>query len=418
MAFDSHCYSFYCPLILLLTEFHLMELVHNALTYGPEQGYVSIHKEVGSNITVHADIVLLSEKFLEYQKTILDEFFAQLFDLTYSEDVLFDEIIDGFEMLLQALNTKLETFASKITDAPFFDIRGTIQLFHHQDYIASLIGDVTLLVVRGGKIQYTLHNDVMKERPIALFSDFIQGDIFAGDQIFVIGGDTTQYFDHYELQEFADGLENNQDVIGYTRDTLKQRCAVEELGMIASYAVAMPKTIRTASKNLTKMFDNPVVGKILSRFNIQFNFGDRWTLFVRNIRELMSQYRYAIVIGLFSIFLIYLIYGLISNFIRNNTTNSIKPDGTITANLTIEDIKKEIVQFQKLDPSSEEKITKYNALKRQLDALAMQGKWTNDVAQLKTILNTEYYRGFNIIMVDNLTDQNVYTFSSLEKSTM
>lgn len=164
-----------------------MELLHNALTYGPEHGHVSIHKEVGNNVTVHADIVILSEKFLEYQKTILDEFFAQLFDLTYSEDVLFDEIIDGFEMLLQALNTKLETFASKISDAPFFDIRGTIQLFHHQDYIASLIGDVTLLVVRGGKIQYTLHNDVMTSRPIALFSDFIQGDIFAGDQIFVIG---------------------------------------------------------------------------------------------------------------------------------------------------------------------------------------------------------------------------------------
>ncbi len=166
------------------------------------------------------------------------------------------------------------------------------------------------------------------------------------------------------------------------------------------------------------MLDNAAVSKLLGRFNIKINMGDRWTLFVRNIRELMSQYRYAIVIGLFSIFLIYLIYGLISNFIRNNTTNSIKPDGTITANLTIEDIKKEIVQFQKLDPSSEEKITKYNALKKQLDALSAQGKWINDVAQLKTILNTEYYKGFNIIMVDNLTDQNVYTFSSLEKSTM
>jgi len=184
-----------------------MELVHNALTYGPEHSHVSIHKDVGNNITVHADLVLLSEKFLEYQRTIIDEFFAQLFDLTYSEDILFDEIIDGFEMLLQSLNTKLETFASKISDVPFFDIRGSIQLFHHQDYIASLIGDVTLIVVRSGKIQYTLHNDVMTSRPIALFSDFIQGDVFAGDHIFILGGDTTQYFDHYELQEFADGLE-------------------------------------------------------------------------------------------------------------------------------------------------------------------------------------------------------------------
>lgn len=132
----------------------------------------------------------------------------------------------------------------------------------------------------------------------------------------------------------------------------------------------------------------------------------------------MSQYRYALVIGLFSLFLLYLLYGLVVNFIRNNTTNTINPDGTITANLSIEDIKKEIVQFQKLDPSTEEKVTKYNALKQQLDALEKEGKWKNDVAQLKTILNTEYYRGFNIMLVDNLVEQNVYTFSSLEKSTI
>ncbi len=394
-----------------------MELVHNALTYGPEHSHVSLHKEVGSNITVHADIVLMSDKFLEYQKTILDEFFAQLFDLTYSEDVLFDEIIDGFEMLLQALNTKLETFASKINDVPFFDIRGTIQLFHHQDYIASLIGDVTLLVVRGGKVQYTLHNDVISSRPIALFSDFIQGDVFSGDQIFVIGGDTTQYFDQYELQEFADGLEQQEDILNYTRETLTQRCAVEDLGIVATYSLAIPKSARLAGrKNMKNILSGAGVDRILSRINVPF--GDRWTVFTRNMREMMGQYRYAIIIGLFSLFLLYLIYGLVSNFIKNNTTNTINADGTISATLSIEDIKKEIVQFQKLDPSTEEKVTKYNALKVQLDALEKQGKWTNDVAQLKTILNTEYYKGFNILMVDALTDQNVYTFSSLEKSTV
>lgn len=392
-----------------------MELLHNALTYGPDQSHVSIHKEVGNNITVHADIVLLSEKFLEYQRTILDEFFAQLFDLTYSENILFDEIIDGFEMLLQSLNTKLETFASKVTDMPFFDIRGSIQLFHHQDYIASLIGDVTLLVVRGEKVQYTLHNDVMAGRPIALFSDFIQGDVFSGDHIFIIGGDTAQYFDHYELQEFVDGLAGREeDAVVYMRDALKQRCAVEELGIISSYNIALPRTVRAGAKNIVKLLDNSPLSKIFSSFKMS----DRWVLFTRNVREMMSQYRYAIVIGLFGIFLLYLLFGLVSNFVRNNTTNTINKDGTVTATLTIEDIKKEIVQFQKLDPSTPEKITKYNALKTQLDALAAQGKWTNDVAQLKTILNTEYYRGFNIILVDGLTDQNVYTFSSLEKNTM
>ncbi len=84
----------------------------------------------------------------------------------------------------------------------------------------------------------------MSSRPIALFSDFIQGDIFAGDQIFIAGGDVTQYFDHYELQEFADGINDQEDLTGYTRDTFKQRCNIEELGIIATYSLASPKAVR------------------------------------------------------------------------------------------------------------------------------------------------------------------------------
>lgn len=390
-----------------------MQLEHDALTYGGENSLVSLHKEIGNNITIHADIALLSDKFIEYQKTILDEFFAQLFDLTYSEDVMFDDVINGFEVLLGELNAKLDTFASKITDAPFFDIRGSIQLFRHQDYIASLIGDVTLLVVRNNKVQYTLHNDRVINRPIAVFSDFIQGDIFPEDRIFVIGGDVTEYFDHYDLQDFVAGLAQAPETISYTRDMLKQRCEVEPLGIIAYYGLA-PKASLISSKSLSTMFDGSAVSKLLGNTDLSSRRG----VFVKNTRDLMSQYRYAIVIGLFSLFLLYLVYGLIANFVRNNTTNTINPDGTVSSTLTIEDIKKEIVQFQKMDPSSAEKITKYEALRNQLRALEQQGRRANDVAQLKTILTTEYYRGFNIVMIDNLTEQNVYTLSSLEKSTI
>lgn len=280
-----------------------MQLAHDALTYGAENSHVSLHKEIGNNITIHADIALLSEKFTEYQRTILDEFFAKLFDLTYSEDVMFDDIINGFEVLLGELNTKLETFASKITDAPFFDIRGSIQLFRHQDYIASLIGDVTLLVVRGGKVQYTLHNDRTTNRPIAVFSDFIQGDIYPEDQIFVIGGDVTEYFDHYDLQEFVDGLPQATDTVGYARDMLKQRCAVDQLGIIAYYGLA-PKASLISSKSLSTMFDGSAVSKFLGGTDLSSRRGT----FMGNTRNLMSQYRYAIVIGLFSLFLLYLIY--------------------------------------------------------------------------------------------------------------
>lgn len=207
-------------------------------------------------------------------------------------------------------------------------------------------------------------------------------------------------------------------MIGYMRDTLKQRCAIEELGIITSYHIALPKSVRIAPKNIAKMLDSTGIGKNISKMFSGMQMSDRWVTVTRNVREMMSQYRYAIVIGLFSLFLLYLLFGLVSNFVKNNTTNTINADGTVTSTLTIEDIKKEIAQFQKLDPATAEKITKYNALKIQLDTLASQGKWASDVAQLKTILNAEYYRGFNIVLVNGLTDQNVYTFSSLEKNTL
>lgn len=105
----------------------------------------------------------------------------------------------------------------------------------------------------------------MTNRPIALFSDFIQGDIFSGDHIFVIGGDVAQYFDHYELQEFVDGLPGKEEnAVEYTRDLLKQRCSVEELGIIAAYSIALPKSVRIAPKNIAKMLENSPISKIFS----------------------------------------------------------------------------------------------------------------------------------------------------------
>ena len=107
-----------------------------------------------------------------------------------------------------------------------------------------------------------------------------------------------------------------------------------------------------------------------------------------------------------------------TNFVKNNSGTTTNLSTTVTSSFTIDDIKKEIADFQKLDPTSSQKIAKYKTIRTQLDTLDKEGKWTSDVAQLKTILNTEYYRGFNIVLVNQITDQNVYNFSSLEKNTI
>jgi hypothetical protein len=90
------------------------------------------------------------------------------------------------------------------------------------------------------------------------------------------------------------------------------------------------------------------------------------------------------------LFLLFVLWSIVHGWIKNSATQTINPDGTITASLSIEDIKKSIADFQKLDPSSEEKANKYNALVKELQRIQLEGKWANDVTQLKKILDTEY----------------------------
>jgi hypothetical protein len=58
--------------------------------------------------------------------------------------------------------------------------------------------------------------------------------------------------------------------------------------------------------------------------------------------------------------------------------------------ITIQDIKRELSLFQRIDPSSDEKMTSYQKILSQLQLLEQNGKRPNDVAELKKILQAEY----------------------------
>jgi hypothetical protein len=58
--------------------------------------------------------------------------------------------------------------------------------------------------------------------------------------------------------------------------------------------------------------------------------------------------------------------------------------------ISIEDIQKDISTFKRIDPSSEQKIKKYNEIVAQLDLLEKNNKWTVDVKKLRGILEKDY----------------------------
>ena len=95
--------------------------------------------------------------------------------------------------------------------------------------------------------------------------------------------------------------------------------------------------------------------------------------------------------------------------------------------MTIDDIKKDIALFQTLDPTGEEKAMKYHDLLEKLTILESKGKWMEDIAQLKKLLQSEYYKGFNISYISSLSKfddpaagkkSSILTFNDSEKSSL
>ena len=64
-----------------------------------------------------------SDKFLDFQKDLLQEFVAEFKDKIVDEDYDVDHVKNNFEIALQNLNTKLKAFADKVRDVEFFGIK-------------------------------------------------------------------------------------------------------------------------------------------------------------------------------------------------------------------------------------------------------------------------------------------------------
>ena len=85
---------------------------------------LSLHKDYGDGVFLDANLTFLTDKFLEYQKDLFNEFIAEISDLLSNyEDKTLKQFQEEFEESLQNMNTKLSSFAEKIEDIDKFNIR-------------------------------------------------------------------------------------------------------------------------------------------------------------------------------------------------------------------------------------------------------------------------------------------------------
>lgn len=387
-------------------------LINAYRSFVSEEWHIHIDKESDRGYKLHADIVFMTEQFRQFQITVIEEALWQIQELIANEDVLFDDIIRSFENILQDTNEKLVLFADKMTSIESFDIRWIITLSQHTNFVSTVLWDTSIVLVRKWHIAYTMQNDNDTRQKISLFWDIIEWDIHRDDILLFFWVHIDALLDRDDMEHILQRASwlQHEELLQAWVDDVGTRSPLHEIWIVSQYYLN-PNEVRGWSKK----FSIPMPQWVRSLWD---RVRQIWGVTLFRLQEKLKHRQFIVLLSLIWLFLVFVLWSLIHGFIKNYSTATINVDGTTTSTLSIEDIKKEIFVFQKLDPTSDEKATKYNVLLKELNRIQLEWKRANDVQQLKKILNTEYLQWFNIIVLDNVADQMVYNFSTLESSTL
>lgn len=390
-------------------------IAHTHRLFVDQDSSVLFHKESSSGYTIYADLIFRTEQFRDFQITIIQEALAQIADVLDTDQFLFDDVMQTVEEILQNTNEQLISFAEKMTSVPYFDIRGILTIMHHAAFVSAVIGEVSMILVRKSHISYTMQNDSDTRQKITLFSDIIEGDMQRGDSIYLFGTHIADLMDRDDMNALITQSRGDHEVLLHLwEDELHKHIQWEDMWLITQYTADATAHSR-ASRSSFLPFSFPTPAWVSSLAHGTSSVLDQTRQ--RFLQKVHHKQFILLATGI-GVFLLFVVRSIVHARIRNTSTEMINPDGTVTAALSIDDVKKEIAAFQKLDPTSEEKTIKYSTILKELQRMQHEGKWVSDVQQLKKIIDTEYLQWFNIVVLDSLQDYMVYDFSSLEKTSL
>ncbi|HBB03818.1 TPA: hypothetical protein DCZ39_02870 [Patescibacteria group bacterium] len=234
----------------------------------------------------------------------------------------------------------------------------------------SMIGDVSVMIFRNEKLYYSLSNSLNDKGKIDLFSDFIEGDLETHDQILYVGTKISDVFDTSDFKEMESILKSEDThLINFFQELLNARLDKKSFGFIFHYLIT-GAPVKAHEEYISKMSENS---------------------FFLKIKNTLFKNKYQATVAILGIFILFMVINLLSQVLKSNTDTFVTSDG-VTIDLTIEDIKKDLFMFQGMDPTSEEKSLKYNEILSKLDVLESKGRWLEDVAQFRKLLQSEYYK--------------------------
>jgi hypothetical protein len=381
-----------------------MQLQETKLQYLPDEKIFSFQDTLLENISFKVFVECSTDKFVQFQKDILEDFVAEFTNALKTAEALdINDIKSFFEESLQVLNTKLKQFAEKVRDIERFQLKGIIQLVIEEALMSSMIGEVNLMIIRDQKVLYTLANSVDMRAKIDVFSDFIEGVLERDDQIIYIGtkiADVMDQHDRKEMEHLLASEEHEEGAMAFLEELLTTRMEKEHIGFIITYTVKTPSLHHLKRRKKGKSALSLNTAAYFEELGSKIHNSD----LIQKLKKQFLGNRYYLVALILGLLIIFMMYALASQWTssQSNEEKFQTQSGTYI-DITIDDIQREMMDFQALDPSSDAKAIAYAEISQKLEFLESKGKWLEDVEKLKTILQSDYYKGFNIVYIKNLT---------------
>lgn len=377
-----------------------MKPITTTLAYLDSEHIYQVSETLENGILLDMYIQIHSQKFLEYQKEILQEFLADFLDASKDNSLSSKDIEQLLESELQKLNTKLQAFADKLRDLPKCDLRGYVQVIVDQSVKTWMIGKTTLMIFRDEKLYSVLENSYQEQTNIDQFSDFIGGELERGDVLMYAGNKLSELLDQQDLEEMQQILshENAQEMLDMLGETLSSRIEKTQIWFLSAFSITGLdlSTLQPRNKGKISALASKYAAKVMGKV-------DLGAFKQKTKKYLKGNTQYYIISTILGTMVLFLGYAVLSQLRETHqwvpfTTSTW---GTIT--LTLENIKSDIYAFKTLDPNADEKSRKYNEILEKLNTLENQGIRPEDVKKLRETLNTDYEKGFNIIAIKALS---------------
>ncbi len=374
-----------------------MEVSGKKFVYVSDEHNLSLVQQVESGISLWVYLYFHQEKFLEFQKNLVQDFVAELSEeiVSHTSDLL--KVKSIFELKLQDLNEKLITFAEKIEWVEKFEIDGYIQLVSLWSLVTSLIGNTSLMIFRDQRLYYELYNSVYENTKIDIFSDFIEWELDEWDELVYLGNDFKSLVDIDALYTMYDSVGQMHSIrtITLLDKVLENEDLQNEAKFLSWYTICSFQAEKTPG-NLSDRFTKLTSSK----------YGSSFLSMTGKMKAALSLNKYYITVIVLIVLVLFMLYSILSQLLDTTKVDRFLTASGEEVTLTIDDLKNEIYEFKTLNPKSNLKSEKYSEIKEKIALLEKKWKWLSDVYNLKQALEKDYYNGFNIVLVDTMSSLN------------